>query len=183
MKDEVLGSGKDPRNRDVPVPCGRSHEKEGIRCHQNRGCVRQGQMGFPGPAAQTGYVPFTHDKKQRLSREFGPSSFCLGAEAMAKFCRKIIKRYEIQQRARYMCTFCGKDRIAVAVNRHPGCVEDVGEPTLRGAKRLKVPYIPTFRAMDVCVRWLSSGISTAGYKRYNHLGYWVLFCPVGMSQN
>eukprot|EP00438_Fugacium_kawagutii_P033116 Skav219667 [mRNA] locus=scaffold1257:394656:396738:+ [translate_table: standard] len=23
--------------------------------------------------------------------------------------RKIIKRYEIQQRARYMCSFCGKD--------------------------------------------------------------------------
>ena len=27
--------------------------------------------------------------------------------------RKIIKRYEIQQRARYMCSFCGKDRAAV----------------------------------------------------------------------
>ena len=25
------------------------------------------------------------------------------------FVRKIIKRYEIQQRARYMCSFCGKD--------------------------------------------------------------------------
>ncbi|CAJ1430442.1 unnamed protein product [Effrenium voratum] len=25
--------------------------------------------------------------------------------------RKIIKRYEIQQRARYMCTFCGKENV------------------------------------------------------------------------
>eukprot|EP00913_Durusdinium_trenchii_P030477 g28548.t1 len=25
--------------------------------------------------------------------------------------RKIIKRYEIQQRARYMCSFCGKENV------------------------------------------------------------------------
>ena len=25
--------------------------------------------------------------------------------------RKIVKRYEIQQRARYMCTFCGKENV------------------------------------------------------------------------
>mmetsp|Transcript_91098 Transcript_91098/g.229734 ORF Transcript_91098/g.229734 Transcript_91098/m.229734 type:complete len:99 (-) Transcript_91098:60-356(-) len=44
-----------------------------------------------------------HTKKVGITGKYGTR---YGASL-----RKIVKKYEIQQRARYMCTFCGKESI------------------------------------------------------------------------